>query len=287
MKELHVDRETLEEMFVTINQDLIELNNRMNDLQKAQTELSEKTEEVYYVVKSGSVLTGARATVDNVYSENPTCDVHLESEGPESQTLVLEFHGLRGPTGQSVTGRRGNIILISSNTTDAEATAKLKQLTGTDDFIVGDLFINVKTYELMQCITGGKPNKAKFQSIGYMKDESENGPGSSGGGGSGGSGGGGGSSSSGGSFGFTGTDNQVVLGDGSVMDIVQFFNLHLDELKSSLNWFRGGRNQLVRGNGDYITVGELINQEIENIRNTLGIVTTEKAGLVPKLPPKK
>lgn len=275
MRELHVDRDNFDTLFEKTADNFDEIYDDLRSLRTSISNLSDS-------VSRGTIVTGVRVSVDSTASQAPTCDARMVDDGHGGSILDLTFHGLNGTPGATGSnGTRGNIIYIGTNTTDEEAADRLTLMTGSDQFILGDLFIKTGTFELMQCVRAGVPSEARFNLIGTIKGD----PGDAG------EGGGGGTQpelptqptidplSI-----FTGGKAQVVLGDGSYLNISDLFSKNANGIKTATGWFKGGRNEFAMGNGTTLTISDFITQNIEAMRSTLGVATKEREGFTPKLP---
>ena len=257
MKDLHLDSETLDQMFKTIDDNFKELRNSINTI-------SDKVKSIETDLNDGGIITGIQVTVDDSPAEAPSCETAIIKVGRRS-LLTMNFKGLRGNSGVAGSdGKRGNIIYVGTDTTTSEASNRLTEMVGSNEFRIGDLFLNSKSFELKECIRSGIPEEARWKLLGILNGTSidlgeQTGI-------------------------FTGNKDQLTLGDGSVVDIDKFIEKYLQSIKDGLKYFRGGGNQLVLGNGGYLTIGTMLDNNIDYIRTKLGVVTTEKEGLVPRLP---
>ena len=257
MKDLYIQRETLDQMFTKIDENFKEIVSRLSKLEQS-VEIIEND------VAAGNIINGVEVTVDSTPTSKPSCEVGLVKVGNRSK-LTMNFKGLRGSDGeQGIDGVRGTIIYVGTDTTSQETADRLTEMVGNSAFRVGDIFLNSKSFELKECTRGGEPADARFKLLGVLNGTSVD---------------------LGEQTGiFTGNKNQLTLGDGSVINISTFLDNYLSTIKNGLSYFNGGRNQLTLGNGEYINIGEFLTGNVEQIRSSIGVVTKDKAGLVPKLP---
>lgn len=271
MKELQLNRSSLDEMFETINENFREIQSKVDDIEVSVRNVERNVTNVTNIITEGDVINRVDVTVDNLSSDNPSCRAYISKDG-EDTVIHFSFTGIKGRDGEAGTdGTRGSIIYLGADTTSDETANRLTDMTGSPEFRIGDLFLNSKTFELKECTRAGAPTSVKFRSVGFLGKASDEGstepappveipdP-------------------------FTGTSSQLVLGDGSVIGIADFITRYIESIRRGLNWFRGGKNQVVLGTGEYLTIGELITSNADVIRNSIGVVTQQKAGLVPRLP---
>lgn len=257
MKELHLDYETLDQLFKIIDDNFKEIRDTISVIDNRLSEMEND-------ISLGTIISDIQVTMDDTPSPTPSCETSIVKVGRRS-VLSLNFKGLKGETGASGTdGKRGSLLYVGSDTTSLEASNRLIEMVGSNEFRKGDIFLNSKSFEIMECITGGVPANAKWRLLGILNGTSVD---------------------LGDATGiFTGTKSQIVLGNGSVMNIEEFFEKYLDNVRKGLGYFRGGANQVVTGNGGYYTIADMIDDNAEIIRRSIGIVTREHEGLVPPLP---
>lgn len=259
MKELHLDYETLDQLFKIIDDNFKELR---DSLAKIETRINGLQSDI----DMGTVISDIQVTVDDTPSDTPTCETAIVKVGKRS-ILSLNFKGLKGGKGDSGTdGKRGSLLYVGSDTTSLEASNRLIEMVGSNEFRVGDIFLNSKSFEIKECIAGGVPAEAKWKLLGVLNGTSVD---------------------LGDATGiFVGTKNQLLLGNGTVIGIEDFITKYTDNIRKSLGYFRGGANQVVTGNGGYYTIPDMLSDNDETIRRSIGIVTKEHEGLVPPLPNK-
>ena len=257
MKELHLDYETLDQLFKIIDDNFKEIRNSISIIDNRLSEMEND-------ISQGTIITDIQVTVDDTPSDTPTCETTIVKVGRRS-VLSMNFKGLKGATGASGTdGKRGSILYVGTDTTSLEATNRLMEMVGSNEFRKGDVFLNSRSFELMECISGGIPTSARWKLLGILNGTSID---------------------LGDATGiFTGNKDQIVLGNGSVMNIEEFITKYTDSIRKGLGYFRGGANQVVTGTGGYYTIADMLDDNSEILRRSIGIVTREHEGLVPPLP---
>lgn len=257
MKELHLDYETLDQLFKIIDDNFKEIRDSI-------TKIETRINEVESDLSMGTVISDIQVNIDNTPSDTPSCETTIVKVGKRS-VLSLNFKGLKGSKGDSGTdGKRGSLLYVGSDTTSLEASNRLIEMVGSNEFRKGDIFLNSKSFEIMECIEGGVPAEAKWKLLGVLNGTSID---------------------LGDATGiFTGTRNQLVLGNGTVISITDFIEKYLPDIKKGLGYFRGGINQLVTGNGSLYNIPDMLSDNIETIRRDIGIVNRKREGLVPPLP---
>ena len=257
MKELHLDYESLDQLFKTIDDNFKELRDSISKIETRVLGIEND-------MSMGTIISDIQVTIDDEPSDTPSCETAIVKVGKRS-ILSLNFKGLKGSKGESGTnGRRGTIMYVGADTTTLEASNRLIEMVGSNEFRVGDIFLNSKSFEIKECIEGGVPANAKWKLLGVLNGTSVD---------------------LGDATGiFVGTKNQLVLGNGTVIGIDEFIEKYLPDIKKGLNFFRGGANQVTTGNGNYVTIPDMFRDNIEIIRKDIGIVTRDHEGLVPRLP---
>ena len=257
MKELHLDYETLDQLFKIIDDNFKELRDNL-------TKIESRINGLQSDMDMGTVISDIQVTLDDTPSDTPSCETAIVKVGKRS-ILTLNFRGLKGGKGDSGTdGKRGTIIYVGSDTTSLEASNRLIEMVGNNEFRKGDVFLNSKSFELKECIEGGVPASARWKLLGVLNGTSVD---------------------LGDATGiFVGTKNQILLGNGTVVGIEDFLLEHSEDIRKNLGFFRGGANQLVTGNGGYYTIPDMLDDNAEFIRRSIGIVTKDHEGLVPHLP---
>ena len=257
MKELHLDYETLDQLFKVIDDNFKELRDSLTIMENRMNQIEND-------MSLGTIISDIQVTMDDTPSDTPSCETTIVKAGRRS-ILSLDFKGLKGKTGDSGTdGKRGSLLYVGSDTTSVEASNRLIEMVGSNEFRKGDIFLNSKSFEISECIEGGVPAEARWKLLGVLNGTSID---------------------LGDATGiFTGTRNQLVLGNGTVISIADFLEKYLPDIKKGLGYFRGGINQLVTGNGSLYNIPDMLSDNIETVRRELGIVNRQREGLVPPLP---
>lgn len=260
MLKLDLEHDTLEEMFEKLNSNVEEVNGRISD---ALSQLRS----IETSIRGGFVISGVNVAVDAESSDDPTCSVEYKRSSGDTTVLNLSFHGIHGRAGiDGVSGTRGSVIHVGMTTTGDEAREQLRQMTGEPYYREGDIFIKADTFAISQCIKGGDPDEARFRGLGIL--------------------GIGGTGTIDISSLFTGSADELTLGDGTSVTIVDFLLEYNDEIAENLGYFTGKANEFAMGNGTYLSISDFIVRNVDTIRANIGVVNRDRPGLAPTLPAK-